>query len=64
MLNRKLLNKTLTSQQVAEIPDGENCFDAGKQWINININENFIFFKIEHFDRIICNSVRVAMQRG
>jgi len=31
MLNRKLLNKTLTSQQVAEIPDGENCFDAGKQ---------------------------------
>jgi len=37
MLNRKLLNKTLTSQQVAETPDGENCYDAGKQWMNINI---------------------------
>ena len=37
LINRKLLNKTLTSQQVTETPDGENCYDTGKQWMNINI---------------------------
>ena len=50
---------------MAEIPNGEmELFRCSEQWININKNENLIKKKIEHFDRIICNSVRVAMQRG